>query len=363
MVNMFSYNAGTQEFNDIVDEAVAFAKAQVEGAVIADKETRVKNHNLAILKYCAAGTRAEDLCEKNGLAAYKMPQVTRDKEFRANFDAVIAQVINPIMPMVANNDLVRLMAEVRQVGYGDTARFVIKSNDLFKVNELAEGVARGVMQPIYNNEITVEASPVSIDYDVDWYALASGVLDLGDFALRVSRSFEGYIFLRIIAAINTAVGDLPAAYRASGFSNANWSRLAQLASAANGKSEVFAIGSLNALNAVVPTSAGLQYGLGEKIASQGYLDKYLGTRLVVLDQALQFNTVNTTGTFALPDDMIYFLPVYGDRPVKIVYEGNTILVDHDATQTSDKTYRIHIEERVGVGVVLGSKFAALDVQP
>ena len=81
--------------------------------------------------------------------------------------------------------------------------------------------------------------------------------------------------------------------------------------------------------------------------------------LIVLDQALKFNTVNTTAEFALPNDMIYFLPVYGDKPVKLVYEGDNILVERDAHQTPDKTYRVRIQERVGVAAIVGSKIAAL----
>lgn len=57
----------------------------------------------------------------------------------------------------------RFIAEVHQVGYGETARFIIESNDLFKVNSKAEGVRKGVDQPIFDDEITVNARPCTID--------------------------------------------------------------------------------------------------------------------------------------------------------------------------------------------------------
>ena len=192
--------------------------------------------------------------------------------------------------------------------------------------------------------------------------MAAGVFDLADWGLRVARSFEQYIFLKVIGALTSGVTKLGAAYNLTGFTQANWTALAQKVAAANGNSDVFAIGTLAALGSIIPAQAGLQYGLGKEIVEKGYLDRYYGTRLLVLDQALKFNTVNTTAEFAIPDDMIYFLPVYGDKPIKLVYEGDNILVEREPTRTPDKTYRVRIQERVGVAAVVGSKIAALDLQ-
>ena len=163
-------------------------------------------------------------------------------------------------------------------------------------------------------------------------------------------------------SLTSGVTKLGAAYNLTGFTQANWTALAQRIAAVNGNSEVFAIGTLAALGSIIPAQAGLQYGLGKEIVDKGYLDRYYGTRLVVLDQALKFNTINTTAEFAIPDDMIYFLPVYGDKPIKLVYEGDNILVEREPTQTPDKTFRLRIQERVGVAAVIGSKIGALDLQ-
>ena len=358
-MTMFSYTHGTENFNAIVDETVLFADAYLNNKAIENKETRLYNLNYNIAQYCAEGTRVQKIFEAKGLEALNDPHVVRDRDFTANFDAILAQIINPILPMVSNFDMVRFLADVRQIGYGDTARFIIRSNELYKVNEIAEGVNRGVLQPIHNDEVTVNPRPIEIAAEIEWYHMAAGVMDFGDWGLRVARSFEHNIFLKVVGALTSGITKLGAAYSATGFSNQNWTNLAQRVSAANGNSEVFAIGSLAALGNAIPTQAGLQYGLGEKIAEQGFLDKYLGTRLIVLDQALKFNTVNTTAEFALPNDMIYFLPVYGDKPVKLVYEGDNILVERDAHQTPDKTYRVRIQERVGVAAIVGSKIAAL----
>lgn len=69
--------------------------------------------------------------------------------------------------------------------------------------------------------------------------------------------------------------------------------------------------------------------------------------------------VNTTGTFALPDNIIYFVAADAYKPVKIVFEGNSSVVERDPDYTPDRTYRIRIQEYVGVSAIVGSKFGTM----
>lgn len=358
-MTMFNYRHGSEAFNDNVEETVAFAAAQLEGKILENADERKKNLCYSVSKDMLSGTRYEKLFEEKGLDAMKDPRVIKNGDVQENFNAFIAQIINPILPMVSNLDFVRFFAEVRQVGYGDTARFIVRSNELYKVNEIASGVNRGILQPIHDDEITVNASPIEIAAEIDFYAVAAGVFDFGYFGLRAARSFEAYIFAKVVGAMTSATTKAGAAYSASGFNNGNWSALAQKVSAAAGGADVFAIGTLAALNSVIPATAGLQYGLGQKIADQGYLDRYLGTRMICLDQALTFNSVNTTADFVVPDNKIYMLPVYGDKPIKIVYEGDQTVVEKAPDYTPDRTYRIRIQMRVGVAAIVGSKFGTM----
>ena len=358
----FSYRRGTQEFNDLVEEAVEFASAILNNTEIANKEERILEHNKGVAKYCLAGTRYEALYEEKGLEALKDPRVMKNADVHQNFDAFISEIINPVLPIVSNSDFARLLAEVRQIGWGDTARFIVHSNELYKVNEIAEGVNRGVLEPIHDNEFTLDTKVIEIAAQVDIYAVAAGVFDFGDFAVRAARSFEQYTFIKIVKAVTSGFGDFGAAYAATGFSVANWSGLAEKVSLANGKCPVIALGTLEALNTVYPSQTGLQFGLGEEIAKKGFLDKYMGVRLLPIENA--FSTpwgVNTDAAMALTNDKIYFVPTVADRPVKIVYEGNTTVVERDADHSTDKTYTVRIQMRQGVGFIAGSKYGTLDL--
>lgn len=364
MMEMFNFNSQGQTFDAIITSVVDSAKARYESQVEPSKE-ELRLQNEAIVKYALEGTRFEAKFEQEGLACMKNPQITKNETVRSNFEAVIAEVVNAIAPSVTSADYARFLAEVRQVGWGDTARFIIRSNELFKVNEIAEGVNRGVLQPIFDNEVTVNPSPIEIATAIDWYAVAAGVFDWGDFGLRAGRSFEAYVFLKVIAAMTSVTADMVGAgYVANGYTTQNWTNLVQRVSAANGGVPVYAIGSLGALAKINTTGAnglGLQYFVGEDYLSKGYIDKFIGARMIPVDPALVPTTINSAATLAVPDDKIYLVAADAYKPVKIVFEGNSMTVERIPEETTDKRYGIRIQMRVGVSAIVGSKFGRIDL--
>lgn len=254
----------------------------------------------------------------------------------------------------------RFIAEVHQVGYGETARFIIESNDLFKVNSKAEGVRKGVDQPMFDDEITVNAKAITIDAQIDWYPFAAGIFDMGNFALKIGRSFMAYIFLKAINGMTKAMSVFGAAYKTNGVTPELFGTLRERVSAANGGMNVVAIGTAVALSEC-NLGGNYQVEIGEEMNKVGYLDQYLGVPLIGLKNVLIPGTTNTTAKLALDDKKIYMIPVGGSRPVKIVFEGDEISVSFDPEHTSDKRYGISVELRVGVEAVCGPKYGVIEL--
>lgn len=164
MMKYFNYDRSADVTkNDIVDAALALARETYENNKSADYAE--KNALLCenIGKYALAGTNYESEFETAGLSMYNRPMVKNSTVVRENFNAIIAQIVTAIVPEVVNDTFTRFIAEVKQVGYGETSRFLIQSNELFRVNQKAEGVRKGVDQPMFDNEITVNAKPYTID--------------------------------------------------------------------------------------------------------------------------------------------------------------------------------------------------------
>lgn len=354
---LFNYVKSDEEmFNTIVDGAIESTRLAMEGNVNRKEYEDLQNDlNANIAKYLVEGTRYA----AKGSEALKDPNVTRNRSIREKFDAVIAQVINSVIPMTASRVYGESFMDIHQIGWGDTARFLVSSNDLWKVNEIAEGILRATLQPIYNDEITVNCGTVEIATSIDWYAVAAGVFDWGQFGLRAGRSFEGYIMLKAIAAMTSVGDELGAAYTAAGVSTDQWTTLVDRVSAANGGAAVYGLGTLAALNQVIPATVGLQYGLGEEVAKKGYLDMYLGSRLIPIDQFIVPGTVNTTAQLGVPTDVIYLVAADQYKPVKVVFEGDSVVVEAIPERTTDKVYGISIQMKIGVAAVVGSKMGII----
>ena len=362
MRKLFAYNRnyGDEAFNNLIDCSLDLARATFDGKKAEDYSDKNKELLAAIGKYAVTGTVHAARYEAEGLDCFKSPMVHQNQAVRDNFNAVIAQIVSAYVPEVVNDDLERYLAEVKQVGYGDTARFILESNALFKVNQKAEGVRKAVDEPMYDTEYTLHAHPITISTHIDWYPFAAGIFDMGNFALKIARSFEAYIFLKAVKGMTQATTKYGAAYTINGVTPTLWGNLKQKVRAANGGIGVVAIGTEVALSNC-NLGGNYQVEIGEEMNKVGYLDQYLGVPLIALKNVLIPNTANTTADLALPDDIMYFVPVAGDKPVKILFEGNEVAVTFNANETSDNRMGIDVTMRVGISAICGAKFGTVDL--
>ena len=361
MIKYFEYTRSEDEsFNAIVDSTLQLARSRYEGKKVENYEEKNAELIEAMGKKIVEGTRYEADFANAGMSIFNRSMVKNNGTVRDNFNAVIAQVVNAIVPEVVNDTFSRFISEVHQVGYGDTARFIIESNELFKVNAKAEGVRKGVDFPMFNDEITVNAHPITIDAAIDWYPFVSKVFDMGNFALKIGRSFMAYIFLKAVKGMLAATTAFGAAYTTNGVTPTLWGTLRERVSAANGGMNVIAIGTAVALSNV-SLQGNYQVQIGEEMNKVGYLDQYLSVPLVALNNVIVPGTTNTTATLALDDRLIYMIPVGGTRPVKIVFEGDEVSVAFNPDETSDKRYGISVEMRVGVAAICGHKYGTIQL--
>ena len=181
---------------------------------------------------------------------------------------------------------------------------------------------------------------------------------MGNFALKIGRSFMAYIFLKAVKGMTQATTDFGAAYSTNGVSVDLFGTLRERVSAANGGMNVIAIGTAVAL-ANCSLGGNYQVQIGEDMNKIGYLDQYLGVPLIALNNVLVPGTTNTTANLVLNDKIIYIVPVGGAKPVKIVFEGGEVSVSFNPDETSDRRYGISVEMRVGVASVIGPKYGTI----
>lgn len=254
----------------------------------------------------------------------------------------------------------------------DNAKYTVRSNELFIVNSLAEGIRNGAQQTSSDTEYTVTAKRESVSTYVDWYHVATGKADFGYICARIGVSFASILQGRLAKVMSDIITNNTAGqnrdgisgYIVNGLTDENWLVSQRNISLANGGADVYALGTSIALASIMPDSAkGFRYGEDSAIIKKGYLPDYKNVPLIELGNALVPNTINgdKAPTVVLSDDIIYMLPFGMDKPIKVVLEGNSTTVKRDPMYAADHSYGFTIDLRMGMDAVVGSKFGAIQL--
>lgn len=320
MRQVFNYT----HFNDAVADSIVETFAMLNQKSLEGKnntqEYQEANAKLCetFMQFCADAIPG---AHYNSLEDVKNPMIHRDMFFLQRFNTILAQAITPAVPTVVANGYQNLY-DVTQVGYGDNARYTVDSNEMFIVNDMAEGIARGGVQTQYNTEYTVQARRKQVSVYVDWYLVAAKKFDWGKFTQKIGNAYAAYVQGKTVKAMASAIANASAhgiaGYIASGMSDANWLNISRNVSLANSGADVYALGTKLSLASVLPkesATSGFRYDEDSAIIKTGFLPSYKDVPLIELGNALVPNTVNGTPEVVVPDDIIYFIPMGMNKPV------------------------------------------------
>jgi hypothetical protein len=311
--------------------------------------------NSKIVEYCAA--KADMSIEST-----KGPLARNSTMFKEKFFAIVSLALPTVISAVTQYAFAQF-ADVRNVGWGDTAHFTLKSREIFTVNTTNKSGRRGGIQRTYESDLTIVPTSREMTVDLDWYLFITGRMDMGDWMVRIALGFSTDINHRIYKQIDDAYGSLNAAFKAGSFTDTNWLTMTEKISAANGGLPVTVFGMLSALGYVIPSNDYLKMQLGSTIAETGYLGRYKGTNLVQIPATLKPGTVDDAGAFTFLTDntRLYFFSLDAEKPVKIVFEGTPLSINESAESRADKTMLMSIAQCYEAKIATASVFGIMDV--
>lgn len=321
-----------------------------------------KKNDLMIKNIMMYSAKDVDFVDVNDMATFKNPMLRKNQAFQSRFYSVISMALPSIISGIVAYNYAGF-GEVRDTAFGDTAKFEVPSAQLFTVSRSNTGERHGAIQRLYGSEFIVTTENYDITIGIDWLKLVTGRVDLGDWMMRVAQSFAMDIGYRAFKALDDSYAGLPAALKLGGFSQANFTTMADRISAANGSVPIYATGTASAIGTVLPTSDYLKMGLGQEYVSTGYLGKFMGTNLVATPPYIKKGTVHSAGTFNLlgDDNRLYFLPLGGDRPVKIVFEGNALQIETSHDGNADRELVISIKHKYGVSIATSAWYGIMEI--
>jgi hypothetical protein len=237
--------------------------------------------------------------------------------------AIVSNLVDMILPD-AVIESIGAYADVRTIGWGDSATFDVSPRDIFSVSKAGRGKRITEVKKQYKGQVVLNPEPRELTVGVSLYRV------LAEFVAKVVRSFEvaftydvyGVFAAAMVALDNTATIGL----RVAGYTQADFINLAQKVTAYNGGAQAVAIGTLQALSAVFPLDANYRYDLSSDYVKLGYIRNFAGVDLMVLPQVADWET---PFQLKLSDATIWIVSPSSPKLIKAVLEGSVLSYTSD----------------------------------
>ena len=249
------------------------------------------------------------------------------------------------------------LVDFRNIALGDKNIFKVEDCDLFVVSDAADGtqgIRRQRLGGVSETSIPTSFKVVRIYEELN--RVLSGQVDFNYFINKVAESFRKKLLDDVYALWSTATADnfggatyFPAAGAYD--EDALLDLIAHVEAAAGGKPATI-IGTKKAVRNLKESIQ--SDGAKDELHNMGYYGKFFGTPVVVTPQRHKVNSVE----FIFPDNVLTVI-AGDDKPIKVVYEGQSTVLLGDPTQNRDFTQEYLYGEKYGMGIVLAGGNAGI----
>lgn len=250
------------------------------------------------------------------------------------------------------------LVEYKNIADGDLNEFVTEGEAQFVVADAAAGIQGVRRQRISGGEtVSVKTSTKIVRVYEELNRLLAGKITFDKFIDGVAKAFDKQILAdayKALKGITANTVNLGSQYVISGsYSEDKLLTLVEHVEAATGKTARI-IGTKTALRKV--TTASVSDEAKSDLYNVGYYGKFNGTDMIALKQAH-----NADGsTFALDNNKLYVI-AGDDRPIKVVNEGEGILIQKDAASNNDLTQEYVYGQAYGTGVICAEKLGVYTI--
>ena len=297
------------------------------------------------------------LIEANGGSTILNYKNIRDGKCVGLFTLIEEILSRTVVEGLQGDEYFNQLVDYRNVAEGDQNVFLVEDSDLFYVAKIADGT-QGVRRQRLGgySEVTIPTTLRAVKIYEELNRVLSGRVDFNQFITKVAESFRQELLNDIYTLWISATSDqfggttyFPAA--GSYDEDALLDLIAHVEAAANGRTATI-IGTKKAVRNLMPSIQGNE--VESDIYNMGYVGKLLGTAVVVTPQRHKINSTE----FVLSDDILTIV-AGDDRPIKVVREGNPLVLMGDPMQNGDLTQEYLYCEKYGTGIVLAGGNAGI----
>jgi hypothetical protein len=272
--------------------------------------------------------------------------------------AVVNKLIDMVIPDIVRDDFMSI-ANVTNIGYGDSADFEIKSGDLFTVTKNGNSRRHVDAQRQFTGSKTLVPENHTITVEYDLYRMLAGKDSPAEYAMKVILSMESEIAVDIMSCITASYATLTSNWKEASFSESSFKKLAQRVSAANGGARAVAIGTDVAVGTLLPSNDYLKMELGEEYNKVGFLPIFQGVPVIGIAQKIDWDSADYD--FALDDKYVYILSPQTQKLVQIVFEGDSLSINEGLTDGANLTIKNSLHKRWKVGLITNAHYGIVKV--
>ena len=280
-------------------------------------------------------------------------------KFQENKYKVFRIMKEILTPVVAENVVARYESwvDIADIALGDTVQFEIMNQDLFEIGYVADGTSELRRQELVNGKLAMTQFQLGAKLYTEFDDFRRGRVDFAEWIDRLGKSFEAKIGQIIVNAVEKAYDDLKAPFKVEGsLVEEDIMALVQKVEAKSGKQAVI-YGTKSALAGLRKSSQVLAEIDKEAISRKGYIETFLGTRLVEIPQVL-----DRKDAFMLNDKMLFVIPE-GTKIVKLLFEGDVDVVEVNNPATRmDMQFEYMFMRRLQLGVVKASVYGVYKIK-
>lgn len=281
----------------------------------------------------------------------------RDGKCNGLFTLIEEILSRTVVEGLQGDEYFNALVDFRNVAEGDQNLFLVEDRNLFVVAEAADGtqgIRRQRLGGVTETSIPTSLKVVRIYEELN--RVLAGRVDFNEFIRKVGESMRQKLLNDIYAlwsgATAAQMGGVAYFPTAGSYDEDDLLDVISHVEAAAGGKPATIIGTKKALR--VLRESVQSDGAKEELHGMGYYGKFFGTPCVAVPQRHQIGSTN----FVLADDVLTII-AGDDKPIKVVYEGNPIVLMGDPMTNADFTQEYLYGEKYGMGIVLAGGNAGI----
>ena len=265
------------------------------------------------------------------------------RENKNTIFALIEETIDEILPKKVMEQY-SMFAEVRTFAQGDRPVFN-KKEGRRRAKQFVTRVGLAGIYEVFKldkSSFEVPTSAFGGAAQIGFEEFLDGKVDFAEVTEIIMEGLDEVVYEEIAKALIGGISQLPAANKVThtGFDEAKMDKLIAIARA-YGEPAIYCTYELAAK--ILPVSDWVSSEMKNERNAQGYISQYKGNRIVILPQSF---TDETNATKVIDPSYAWIIPTGGnDKPVKIAFEGQTIV---DEYTNYDRSREIQVYKKLGV---------------